>query len=95
MAATESEDYMIASGAIIHESRAPISLTEERVVDYEVLLMRARGGPEEPHRTYEYGGGRKAFWSNFEEPGIYGKPYRIIDGVVVYIPDPELIPQRK
>jgi hypothetical protein len=95
MAATEGEDYIIVSGAIIHASPAPISLTESRTVQYETILMRARGGPEEPHHVYEFGGGRKSFWSNFEELGIYGKPYRIINGEVVYIPDPDLIPQRK
>lgn len=59
-------------------------------VPYETLLMRARGGPEEPYRVYDFGDGRKTFWSNYQEEGIYGKPVSISGGVTTHLPDPEL-----
>lgn len=60
-------------------------------IDYTALLQRATGGREEPWETYQFGGDRKTFRSNFEGEGIYGKPIeRCLDGSIVHLPDPDL-----
>ena len=59
-------------------------------VDYMELYQRAGGNPDEPYVTYEFGNGRKQFWSNFQGEGIYDKPIEIVDGEVVHLPDPDV-----
>lgn len=61
-------------------------------VSWDSIVDRADGGLEEPYPVWEFGGGRKIFWSNRQGDGIYGKPVSIVDGVVTHLPDPDLIP---
>jgi len=53
-------------------------------IDYMTLYQRAGGNQDEPYVAYEFGNGRKQFKSNFQENGIYEKPYP-------HSPDPDLI----
>lgn len=59
-------------------------------VDYLELYYRAGGNPDEPYPVYFFGNDRKAFMSNFQGEGIYGKPIEIVDGVTVHLPDPDV-----
>lgn len=72
-------------------STLPLNPVTSTTVDYDTILGQARGGPEEPWPIYEWGNGRKIFWSNFADEGIYGKPTIVIDGVTIHLPDPDLI----
>jgi hypothetical protein len=74
-------------------AKEPDNPVTSRSIQYEALLDMARGGPEEPWITYEFGGGRKQYWSNLqdEDAGIYGKPVSVADGVTTHLPDPDLV----
>jgi hypothetical protein len=59
-------------------------------VDYMELYQRAGGNPDEPYVVYEFANGRKRFMSNFQGEGIYDKPFDIVDGEIVHLPDPDV-----
>lgn len=59
-------------------------------IDYLALMERARGGPEEPWITYQFGADRKTFWNIFQTDGIYDKPVSVSNGITTHLPDPEV-----
>jgi len=69
----------------------PLFPVESVEMDYSTILQRARMGPEEPYPTYEFGGGRKTFWSTFQGENIYDKPVDITGETTIHLPDPDLI----
>ena len=71
----------------------PLNKVTVKEIEFTSLVQRARGGPEEPWPSYEFGGGQKVFMSNRQGEGIYGKPVSITDGVTTHLPDPDLISQ--
>jgi len=73
--------------------KPPLFPVTETVIEYETLLERARGGPEEPYPTYMFGNNRKIFWSNVQPGGIYDKPVTVVGSVTTHLPDPDLISQ--
>jgi len=69
----------------------PLFAVTETIIEYDILLQRARQGPEEPYPTYQFGGDRKTFWSNLQPEGVYGKPVSVSGGVTTHLPDPDLV----
>ena len=66
-----------------------ITVTE---ISYQALLQKVTGGREAPYPIYEFGGGRKQFWSNMEGEGIYGSPISVAeDGTITHLPNPDFI----
>jgi hypothetical protein len=73
--------------------KPPLNKVTSVTVDYYTLLNRARGGREEPYPSYEFGNGKKTFWSNMQGEGVYDKPVSISGNVTTHLPDPDLISQ--
>ena len=68
-----------------------LNAVTQRTIDFQAIVDRARGGPEEPYPIYEFGNGRKRFMSNLTAPSIYDKPVSITNGVTTHLPDPDLV----
>ena len=73
--------------------KPPLNKVSSTEIDWNSVVQRARGGPEEPWITYEFGGGQKAFMSNLQPPGIYGKPVSVSGGITTHLPDPDMVSQ--
>lgn len=74
--------------------KPPLNKVTGKTATYESLLQRARGGPEEPYITYEFGANRKQFLSTYQGAGVYGKPVtHNPDGTITHLPDPDLVSQ--
>jgi hypothetical protein len=70
-------------------AKPPLNKVTGVEISYDTILQQARGGPEQPYPIYEFGNGRKVFWSNFETNGIYDKPVTIEGGITTHLPDPD------
>ena len=72
-------------------STLPLNPVTSTTIDFSTLLGQAGDQPEEPYPVYQFAGGRKTFWSNMQDGGIYDKPVAFVDGKIIHLVDPDLI----
>lgn len=72
-------------------STLPLNPVTSVTITSDTLMGLADGNYQEPYPVYEFGGGRKKFYNNMQDDGVYGKPVTVTDGVTTHTADPDLV----